>query len=1102
MKVLQCCFLFLALAWFGSQPIFAQVAGATLSGTVSDPSGAALSGAQVAVKNVGTGVTSNATTNPVGFYSVPNLQPGTYEITTTASGFSTNVRSGIVLTVGLQQLLNISLQVGQISQKVEVSGEAPAVELTSSEISGVVSEKTVVELPLNGRDWTLLATLQPGVNTIGTQQPAGANASRGNRGFGNQITISGTRPQNNNYRIDGVSVVDYAGGGPGSVAGYAVGVDAISEFSVITSNYSAEYGRTSGGIVNAITRSGSNQFHGDAYGFLRSAALDARGYFDAGAPPPFHRDQFGGAIGGPMNKDKTFFFVDYELFRQGQGNTVLDKVPSATARQGLLFFPNGVFPTTGNPATNCTPTGVPNQCRVQVDPVAAQYLKFWPTPAANAPLLGSGNTAQNLFAINNVVHDNFVTTRIDHHFSDKDTLSGTFLFDNGLNDQPDPLGQTLFGNKSTRYTISLQETRVFSPTLTNAVRVGFNRVSALSNAAISPINPLSSQKGLGAFGREASNVTVSGLTSFDGGLNGLSAPFHFWNAYQLYDDAFLVRGNHAIKFGFSYERDQHNSRYLNRVNGVFNFASLYAFLTNQAKSFTGSPSGETFEGLRDSIFGAYVQDDWKIRPRLTLNLGLRYEMSTVPTAVKDQLVNLRSLSSPTPTLGSPLFNNPTLKNFEPRVGFAWDPFGNAKTAVRGAFGLFDVLPITDEFFVMEQQSAPFELLVTQGGGLPQGAFPAGMNSLGANPAKLQTAWIDPNPKRNYIMIWNLNVEQQLTQTLSASIGYVGHHGVHMFNREDDSNTVIPTVTPVGLLFPSPVGSGTRINPNVGDIRGGYWGGTSLYDALETKFVKKFGHGVQAQASYTFGKGIDTGSATAIGDPFTNSIASPYSFWPGRRGLSDYNIAHTFVLNYIWDVPTPKAWHGVLAHTLGGWELGGIFTAQTGQPFTPLIAGDPAGVNSADTWAFPNVVPGCHTTNPGSVSNYVNLNCFTLPTAPLSMAAQCDPTSWSGAATPAPKGQVYCQNLLGNEGRNSVIGPGFYNLDFSVFKNNYIRSISENFDIQMRVEFFNVLNHASFLAPINNSTLFDETGAVLGGAGSIDQLAVPSREIQFGLKIIF
>jgi hypothetical protein len=1087
LRVLVCAVVFAVPLTFGlSVPARAQVAGATLSGTLTDQSGSAVSGAQVAIRNTGTGITTTVNANSDGFFSAPNLQPGTYEVTTTATGFATNVRSGIVLTVGAQQVLNTSLQVGQISQKVEVTGEAPAVELTSSAISGVVNSTTVVELPLNGRDWTLLATLEPGVNTIGTQQPVGVSSVRGNRGYGNEVTVTGTRPQNNNYRIDGVSVVDYSGGGPGSVAGFAIGVDAVAEFSVITSNYSAEYGRTSGGIINAITRAGTNGFHGDAYGFLRAARLDARSYFDAGPPPPFHRDQFGASLGGPIRKGKTFFFADYEGFRQGQGNTAKDKVPNAAARTGLLTFPGGGFPS------DCTPTANPNQCQVSVSPIAATYLNFYPAP--NGPAITPDTSVFNV-AINNVVHESFVTTRIDHQFSEKDSLYGTYLYDTALNNQPDALDQVLSGNTSTRQTIAIQETHTFTPSLTNSVRFGFNRVTALSNASIAAINPLAAQVGLGAFGRQPSNVAVSGLTVFSGGINGLSYPFHYWNTFQGYDDGFLVKGNHSIKFGFGFERDQHNSHFSLQSNGNFTFGSLYAFLTNRPKTFAGSPSGLAIAGLRQSIAGAYVQDDWKIRSNLTLNLGLRYEMSTVPTEAQNKIVNLRTLTAPTTTLGAPLFNNPTLRNFEPRVGLAWDPFHNGKTSVRAAFGVFDVLPLTPEFFIMEEQAAPYLLNIAVGG-LPQGAFPSGLNNLSADPTKLQVPWIEFNPPRNYMMIWNLNIQQQITSSMSASVGYVGHHGVHMYNREDDFNSVQPTQTSIGLLFP--IGA-PLLNPKVGEIRGGYWGGTSLYDALQASFTKSFSHGVQAKASYTWAKGFDTGSATAIGDPFTNSIASPFNFWPGRRGLSDYDIAHTFVLNYIWDLPTPKNWGGVTSHLLGGWEVGGIFTAESGQPFTPLIGGDPLGLNSADPWAFPNVTPGCQTTNPGNPSNYLNLSCFTLPTAPASFASQCG--SFAGAATPPPSGQVYCANLLGNEGRNSVIGPGFYNLDFSVFKNNHIKSISENFNVQLRAEFFNVLNHAAFLEPVNNSTIFDQNG-VPQGADSVDQLAVPAREIQFGIKVIW
>jgi hypothetical protein len=1064
-----------------SPRIYAQVSGATLSGTVRDPSGSAIAGAQVSIKNVATGVSTGATTNSEGFYSASNLLPGNYDVSASASGFSTEIQSGVALTVGAQQVLMFSLRVGEVSQTVNVTGEAPSVELASSEISGNIDSTTVVELPLNGRDWTLLAILDPSVHTISTQFAVGANVSRGHRGFGNQLSVAGTRPQTNNYRIDGISVMDYSGGGPGSVAGSALGVDAISQFTVITANYSADYGRTAGGVVNAITSSGSNQLHGVAYGFLRGKALDARNFFDT-TNVPFHRYQYGGSVGGPIKKDKTFFFADYEAFRQGLGVTVVDKVPSQDARNGILHNANGTTTT------------------VTVDPAAAQYLQFW--PISSGALLGTGNTQIYNTSFNNPAHDNFVTTRIDHTFSNKDSASGTYLFDTSFYDSPDSLSTSIFGNQSSRQLAALEETHIFSQSITNSARFGYSRVVGIADEPAGVIDPLAAQAGIGAFpGRDASGVSITGVTGFSGGVGALSAPFHYWNSFQVYDDAFLIKGNHSIKFGFSFERIQHNSNFSNRPNGNFSFSSLQNFLTNIPLQFSGSITGFQSFRLRQSIPGVYVQDDWRVRPNLTLNLGLRYEMATVPTEVNNKLVNLETLTAATPTLGSPLFQNPTYRNFEPRVGFSWDPFHNGKTAVRGAFGIFDVLPLTDEIFAQVIMSAPYAELITAPS-LPAGSFPhpAGLAALASNPATLQSMWIEPNPKRNYVMIYNLNIEQQITTSMTASIGYVGSHTVHAYNREDDMNTVLPTQTPYGLLFPFPAGSGTRLNPNIGDIRGSYWGGSALYDALEAKFTKKLSHGIQGQAAYTWEKGIDTGSATVLGDPFTNSIASPWNFWPGRRGLSDYNISHRFVLNYIWDVPTPKNWTGAESHVLGGWEVGGIFLAQTGVPFTPLISGNPLGLNSNDLWAYPDLVnsPGCSSpVNPGNPSNYIKLNCFALPAlptgAPASLQAQCTPFS----STPGT-----CSNLLGNLTRNSVIGPGLVNLDFSLFKNNYIKQVSENFNIQLRFEFFNIFNHPNFQAPIDNDALFDTNGNPVAGAGAVDTTATTSRQIQFGMRVIW
>jgi len=1079
--LLSCAGLLVLLC--ASGPARAQVAGATVSGTVTDASGSAVPLAQLAIRNTATGIVTTVTANSDGFYTAPNLIPGTYEATVSHSEFATAVRSEIVLTVGAQQVLNFTLSVGSISQKIQVTGEAPVVELASSTVGAMVNSNTVVELPLNGRDWTQLATLEPGVNTIPTQPPDSASAgNRASRGYGAQLSISGTRPQANNYRLDGISIVDYAGGSPGSVLGVSLGVDAVAEFSVLTSNYTAEYGRTSGGVVNAVTRSGTNEIHGDAYWFLRDEDFDARNFFDK-AIPLFHRNQFGASAGGPIQKDKTFFFFDYEGLREDLGVTNIDNVPSPDARNGILHNANGSITT------------------ITVDPLVRPYLAFYPLP--NAGLIGVGNTGHYDIALNSLGDENFETFRLDRRLSASDSIFGTWFHDTALNQQPDKLNNLLVANTSARQMLAVEETHVFSSTMVNSLRGGFNRVATVTQQVVQALNSLANDTSLGSFpGHAAPQITVSGLAFMAGGVGAPTLVHHTWNSFQGYDDAFLTKGVHSIKFGFAFERMQHNFEIPTRPNGAFTFGSLTSFLLNEPSTFVGIvPNTLSPRGIRQSLAGGYVQDDWRVRPNLTLNLGLRYEMVTVPTEVHNKLANLLTYTAPTPQLGSPYFKNPTLRNFEPRVGFSWDPFRNGKTAIRGAFGIFDVLPLNYEFLATEDQAAPFATVITAQN-LPAGSFPTiAASTSNLNPSKLQTGSIQFNPPRNYLMIWNLNIQREITPNTTMMVGYVGNHGVHMLNRSDDVNVVLPTNTPEGLLFPFPAGSGTVLNPNAGEIRGMYWGGDAEYDALQVQVTKKMSHGFQVQGSYTWGKGIDTGSASSEGDTFTNSISSLFWFCKTcRRGLSDFNIAHRLVLNYIWTLPKPKG-SGVLStYVLGGWELGGIVTAETGVPITPLIGGDPLGLNSQDPYDFPTRLtgPGCGSlVNPGNPNNYIKLNCFALPAASPSIAALCTPFGFPSAPIPGT-----CANLAGNEGRNIVIGPGLVDFDFSLFKNNYIRRISETFNVQLRAEFFNIFNHANFAAPVDNETLFDQKGNPIGGAGSIDQTSTTSRQIQFALKVIW
>ena len=1121
--------VFLLLVILFSVPTLAQVTGGTLSGTVSDPSGAGVPQASVVIKNVATGVERTVTTNTDGFYIAVNLLPGSYQIKISATGFNTETKSGLTMSVGAHQTFDAAMQVGTVSNRVEVTAEAPDVQLTSSDISAVVNATTVRELPLNGRSWTDLAALQPGVSTIQTQPAFSTGADRGNRGFGQQMTISGARPQQNNYRLDGISLNDYANGAPGSVLGGNLGVDAIQEFSVLTSNYSAEYGKTSGGVVNAITRSGTNALHGSVYEFLRNSALDARNYFEDPTQPKasFKRNQFGGAIGGPIIKNRTFFFADYEGIRQSKGIANPLRVPSLNARAGILVGGN-----------------------VTVDPQVARYFVLYPKPDPACVT----NVCVFTFNAQQVVTENFITTRIDHKFSDKDGVFGTYLYDKTPYNSPDSFGNVALNTLSARQIVAVEETHSFTPSFVNAARFGFNHENVDNDAGTKAINPAAADLTLGAFvaeGRHASVVNVGGLSAMPGGIGGLPTYFYRWNSFQGYDDAFWTKGSHSIKFGGAFERMLLQATALTDPNGIWTFSNLTNFLTNVPSTFVGGIASTLKpRNFRQSIYGLYVQDDWRWKPSLTLNLGLRYEMTTIPTETNGKLVNLRNISDAKPVcgvaapqcsgVGPLLLSNPTIHNFEPRIGFAWNPLHNGKMAVRGGIGLFDVLPLPYQFILLETQASPFFTYPSLGPYATSNApttFPlAPPAAFDPNSAKLRSAYIESSPKRNYVTQWNLNVQYQLTPSLSAMVAYVGSRGVHQPFRVDEANLVIPTKGPLGYIWPKVDALGNaftqqcnqtdptgidptacapppQINTNFGSIRGMFYQGRSYFNALELQLAKRMSHGFQMQGTYTWGKSIDTSSATLAGDAFGNSISSLNWFdMKLTRGLSDFNVTHALVVNGTWEIPSAKSWTGPAKWATDGWELGLIFTASDGVPFTPTwgTGSDPANTRSSDSFAFLNRLggPGCSTaTNPGNPQNYMKTECFAIPTAPTQafFDANCNAQPPSvGGPPPAP---LQCFNLRGNAGRNILIGPGVTNLDFSVFKNNHVKRISETFNVQFRMEMFNIVNHPNFAPPgpgDGNTDIFDATGTSLAGsgAGTLQRTTIPERQIQFAIKVVF
>jgi hypothetical protein len=1049
----------------------AQSPNASVTGQVIDSSKAIIIGAHVAAVNLSTNIRYEAATNGAGEYYFPNLLPGTYRMAAEMTGFKTVIKPDVVLHVQDAVEINFELAIGSASESVTVEGGEPLVQLATSDLGTVVDSRTIRELPLNGRSWTDLATLQPGVAAIETQASYSAAADRGNRGFGSQLSISGGRVRQNSYRVDGVSVNDYSNGGPGSVLGGTLGVDAIEEFSVLTANTPAEYGRTSAGVISAITRSGTNDIHGTAYEFLRNSALDARNYFDGSSVPPFKRNQFGAAIGGPLWRDHTFLFIDYEGNRQSTGITNTVTVPSALARAGHL--------STGD---------------VSVDPSAQRYLTFWPLP--NGPILAGGDTGISKFTGQQVVNENFATGRLDHKFTDRDSFFGTFTFDDTPYRSPDSLNAVLLGNRTTRKTVAAQETHVFSASVLNSLRFGLNREGVQDNLSAQALNPAAADLSLGAIpGEPASHVSVGGLTDFLGGAE--DATRFLWTSYQLYDDASFTRNRHSLKFGANFEDMQSGVEYYSYVTGQYSFGSLNAFLTNKPSRFRAAlPDLTTPRNLRQKLFGAYAQDDWRIRPNLTLNLGMRYEMTNVLSETDGKISTLLSLTSPENHLGSPLFKNPTLLNFELRVGLIWSP-DDGKTAFHAGFGFYDVLPLPYEFQNMETRAAPFYLLASNSK-LPAGSFyQGGLAQL--TPKTLSVTWIDQKPKRNYVMQWNLNIQRQLTNDLTATIGYVGSHGVHQPMRIDDSNIVQPTLTSAGYVWPSPVGSGTLVNPNFGEIRSMQWIGTSVYHALQLNLTQRMAHGFQLRGSYTWGKSFDTGSSTIVGDEFLTSMSSLSQFdLRLNRGVSDFNIAQTLVIAGTWRVPGRDSLPRPLALTAKGWEMSALFKANTGVPFTPTFGtdGDPLGLNSSDPWDYPNRLsgPGCGSlVNPGNPNHYIKTECFSVPTAPTQAfySKYCDPSF----------GYPTCINLRGNAGRNILTGPGLADLDYSLVKNNHI---AKSLNLQFRAEFFNLLNRANFQVPplVAGTDIFDSTGAPNSNAGLLTSTTTSSRQIQFGTKLIW
>jgi hypothetical protein len=1069
--------LCLSLFFFLSVPVEAQVSGATLSGLITDPSGAGIPNATVAIKNVETEEVRSVPTNGDGFYSAPNLLPGKYEVTITAQGFDKVVQKGVTLTVGAEQALNLTVKVGQVTQTVEVMAAPPEVQTSSSTISSTVDATTIRELPLNGRDWASLAALEPGVSSIVNQAQTTFNANKGNRGFGNQLSDAGHRANENTYRINGVVINDYSKGTPSGPSGLNLGVDGIQEFSVLTTDYTAEYGRTSGAVINAITKSGANELHGNAFIFDRDKIFDAKNFFDPAGPiPSFRRVQFGGSAGGAIVKDKSFLYGTYEGVRQNRPVSQLIHVPTDAQRAAAV-------------------------------PAVAPYLKLWPEAPAGTQVDSNGELTFGV-ALPSITTENYATGRFDQQLGTNDKFNASYFWDSGPQSQQAPLENATHEVFSRRQMASVEETHIFSPSVVNTFRAGVNRVRGDINTPVSGSGAAVDPTLAIAPGANATpQISVSGgVITTAIGLGGLNRFQHRWTSGQFYDDAFVTRGTHSIKLGFAFERMHYNVLEQLSPNGrMNNYGSIAALLSNAPDQLNAlAPGGSNEVAIRESLFAGYVQDDWRARPNLTLNIGLRYEFTTLPKDANNRIQEITTLLNcatpgvlPSPSspcgpqhVGSFIAGNPTTKNFEPRIGFSWDPFRSGKTAVRGGFGMFDVLPLPYEFGLNTAATYPFQVIgFDKTASLGSGIDP----NVSFNLNNVRNRYIDQNPKRALVMNWNFNVQRELMPSLTAIVGYVGSRSVHLSVAADDINLVPPVMTSAGIVIPS---NTYQLDPNWAGANGGVapgapggagirpvlFDGESTYEGFQAQLKKNMSSGLQGQLSYTYGNCKDTSSAPVTGDTYVNSIAVPLLLSKQYRiGPCDFDVRHIVTGTFIWEIPGPKS--GLASYLAGGWELGTIVTATSGTPFTVTTGGggDPlnTGFNGDFSMDFPDLVAGCNPIHGGVT--YLNTNCFALAPA-------------------VPNGV-----LVGNAGRNRFYGPGLKTVDLSAFKN--IR-VMERLKLQFRAEFFNVLNHPNLAAPnflndANNSVAFDGSGnPIPGSAGVLGSTSTASRQIQLGLKAIF
>jgi outer membrane receptor protein involved in Fe transport len=1028
---IACCVLvvFLGLSMADAA---AQETTATILGTATDQSSGVLPGVSITVRNLGTSLTRTVVTDSEGRYRAPALPVGGYEITAQLTGFQTVVRSGVVLTVATEAVVNVMMRLGDLSEQLTVTAEAPLVETTTSMVSNLVTQQQLQTLPLNGRDFSQLALLQPGV----VMSRGSANTS--NVGQGIKISVAGARPAQNLFTLDGTAYNDALNNTPASANGVMTGVETIQEFRVLTNTMSAEYGRAGGGVFNVITKSGSNQFGGSAFEFFRADGLDAKNFFDE-QKPDFQRSQFGGSLGGPLVKNKTFFFSSYEGLREHKGITQVATVLDDAARGGIL----------------------PGRSPIDIPATMRPYVDLY--PVANGPRVLDANgrptgLAEYKSVLNRRSDQDFAMVRVDHSFSANDSVFARYLLDDSTRDEPVNYAEWPNLTKNRKHVLTAEERRLFSASVINELRFGFTRSSPTED--INPVNPrtdLSFVPGLG-FGE----LNVTGLTEI--GTDRTNPKVFAQDLYQVSDNLYIVRSRHAIKTGFDIQHFRFDGDSESRTRGRLRFRSVVDFLSGTTQQFEIARPGSDFERrFRQSLFGFYVQDDYKPANRLTLNLGVRYEFVTTPKERDGKVSNLRNILDPQMTVGGPLFKNPTKKQFAPRVGFAWDVKGNGRTAVRSGFGIFYEQPLFNLYRAPIFRGVPFVDRAV----IVRPTLPVNLATLGSGGVP-ETEGITYDLKPTYMTQYNVNVQQELPWNSAISLAYMGSRGKNL-SGTGDTNIAIPQIVNGQEFFPA---GSTRRNPNFNTVRMILQGFRSEYNGVTVGFVKRRTRQLQLQTSYTYGKSLDNRSGNGGRQEYRTGQArtfDPYNFdrdW----GRSDFDVRHNLVVNFSYDLPFGISSFGQ------GWQINAVGTFASGVPFSPIIPGDPDRDATPDNVGRPNVVPGVSTAPEGGRG----------------------PDLWFNAAAFAFPGAGF----RGNAGRNILEGPGLATVDLALAK---AQRLSGRTSIQFRVEVFNLLNRANFDLPFNDpdgAAVFDDQGVLLPTTGRIFNTSTDAREVQLAIRLSF